>query len=115
MEFCSECGSRLVPKKSASGKQELIMLVCTKCHFKKQDQNADPRFNGRVIEHDPKQFVAVIGKAEQLSTLPTLQIACPRCGNNQANVWQVQTRGLDESSTQFFRCIECGYTYREYT
>jgi DNA-directed RNA polymerase subunit M len=72
-------------------------------------------FNGKLIEHNPKQFVAVIGKEEQLSTLPTLQINCPRCGDNTTNVWQVQTRGLDESSTQFFRCVQCGYTYRETT
>jgi DNA-directed RNA polymerase subunit M len=73
------------------------------------------KLNSKVIEHNPKQFVAVIGKKEQLSTLPTLQIPCPRCGNNTANVWQVQTRGSDESSTQFFRCVKCGYTMRETT
>ncbi|MGO8805080.1 MAG: hypothetical protein ACLQO7_00535 [Candidatus Bathyarchaeia archaeon] len=28
---------------------------------------------------------------------------------------QVQTRGSDESSTQFFRYVESCYTYREYT
>lgn len=115
MEFCAQCGSRLVPKKVSLGKQELLMLVCTKCNFKKQDSGVAARVNGRVIEHDPKQFVAVISKEEQLCTLPTLQISCPRCGNNTANVWQVQTRGSDESSTQFFRCVKCGYTYREYT
>ena len=115
MEFCAECGSRLVPKKVASGKQELLMLVCTKCHFKKTESNVGVRFNGKMISHGPKQFVAVIGKEEQLSTLPTLQLQCPRCGNNTANVWQVQTRGSDESSTQFFRCVQCGYTVREYT
>jgi len=115
MEFCNECGSRLVPKKISSGKQEFFMLVCTKCPLKKQDPTAAAHFNGKVIEHNPKQFVAVIGKKEQLSKLPTLQINCPRCGNITANVWQVQTRGSDESSTQFFRCVECGYTYREYT
>jgi len=40
---------------------------------------------------------------------------CPKCGNNQVYVWQVQTRGADESSTQFFRCTKCGYTFREYS
>ncbi len=115
MEFCAQCGSRLVPKKVSTGKQELVMLVCTKCHFKKQEPARDVKINGKVIEHNPKQFVAVIGKEEQLSTLPTLQVECPRCGNNIANVWQVQTRWSDESSTQFFRCVKCGYTFREYT
>lgn len=115
MEFCNECGSRLVPKKVASGNQQLVMLVCTKCHFKKQEPDQYVKVNGKMIEHSPKQFVAVIGKEEQLSTLPTLQIECPKCGNNVANVWQVQTRWSDESSTQFFRCVNCGYTFREDT
>ena len=115
MEFCAECGSRLVPKKVSSGKQALIMLACTKCEFKKQESNQKALFSGKVFEHPPKQQVAVIGKEEQLSVLPTLHIDCPRCGNNTANVWQVQTRGSDESSTQFFRCLRCGFTYRENT
>jgi len=115
MEFCAECGSRLVPKKVNSGKQALLMLACTKCEFKKQELNNKPMMFEKVFEHTPKQYLAVIGKEEQLSILPTLHIDCPRCGNNTANVWQVQTRGLDESSTQFFRCLRCGFTYRETT
>jgi DNA-directed RNA polymerase subunit M len=116
MEFCTECGSRLVPKKVYSGKQALVMLVCTKCEFKKQESNSKVMVNSRIIEHNPKQLVAVIGKEEQeLSILPTVRIDCPRCKNNTANVWQVQTRGSDESSTQFFRCLSCGYTFRENT
>lgn len=114
MEFCTQCGSRLVPKRVSSGKQDLVMLACTKCSFKKPDTKAEQKVNGIFIEHNPKQFVAVISKEEQLSTLPSLQVECPRCGNNVANVWEVQTRGSDESSTQFFRCVKCGYTFREY-
>ena len=115
MEFCAECGSRLVPKKVNSGKQALVMLVCTKCQFKKQESNNKALVSGRIFEHSPKQFVAVIEKEEQLNILPTLHADCPRCGNNTANVWQVQTRWSDESSTQFFRCLKWGYTYRECT
>ncbi len=117
MEFCNDCGSRLKPVKVNSGKQAMIMLACTKCGHKKGQVDRDIKlFNGKTIEHSPKQLVAIIGKEEQeLSTLPTIRIECPRCGNNTANVWQVQTRGSDESSTQFLRCIRCGYTFREYT
>ena len=42
-------------------------------------------------------------------------IECPKCGNNVAYVWQVQTRSADESSTQFLRCTKCSHTVREYT
>jgi DNA-directed RNA polymerase subunit M len=52
---------------------------------------------------------------QELHTMPTLRIECPKCGNNTANVWQVQTRGSDESSTQFLRCLRCGFIHRECT
>jgi DNA-directed RNA polymerase subunit M len=116
MEFCEKCGSRLVPRKVGSGNQVVLMLVCSKCQYKKQESEEEIiRSNSKIIEHDPKQYVAVIGKEAQLSTLPTVRIECPRCGNNTANVWQVQTRGSDESSTQFLRCTRCNYTFREST
>ena len=116
MDFCKECGSILKPVKVNSGKQAMFMLSCTKCGVKKQDSDFDGKVRGKIIEHSPKQFVAVIGKdVQELHTLPTLQIECPKCGNNTANVWQVQTRGSDESSTQFLRCLRCGFTHREYT
>jgi DNA-directed RNA polymerase subunit M len=116
MEFCVNCGSRLVPRKVESGKQAMLMLVCTKCKYKKQEPNESVKSSGKIIAHNPKQLVAVIGKEEQkLRTLPTVQIECPRCENNTAYVWLVQTRGTDESSTQFLRCTSCSYTFREYT
>jgi transcription factor S len=117
MEFCPKCGSRLEPKKSKSGKEASLVLLCPKCGYKKQeqDQKSEPKA-GKVIQHTPQQLVAVIGKEEQkLRTLPTVRIECPKCGNNTAYVWQVQTRGADESSTQFLRCTKCSYTFREYS
>ena len=118
MEFCPKCGSRLEPKKSKTGKDATLVLACGKCGYKKSDSDKanEAKVTPKVIQHNPQQFVAVIGKEEQkLSTLPTVRIECPRCGNNNAYVWQVQTRGADESSTQFLRCTKCSYTFREYS
>jgi DNA-directed RNA polymerase subunit M len=117
MEFCPKCGSRLEPKKSKTSKGASLVLVCPKCGYKKQEPGKKVEAKiGKVIEHTPQQFVAVIGKEEQkLRTLPTVRIECPKCGNNTAYVWQVQTRGADESSTQFLRCTKCNYTFREYS
>ena len=118
MEFCTKCGSRLEPKKTKSGKKASLVLVCSKCGYKKSETGGtiiEPK-PAKVIQHDPQQFVAVISKEEQkLNTLPTVRVECPKCGNNTAYVWQVQTRGADESSTQFLRCTKCSYTYREYS
>jgi DNA-directed RNA polymerase subunit M len=117
MEFCPKCGSRLEPKKGKTGKEASIVLVCPKCGYKKRESSkkVEPKV-AKVIQHNPQQLVAVITKQEQkLRTLPTVRIECPKCGNNVAYVWQVQTRGADESSTQFLRCTKCGYTFREYS
>lgn len=117
MEFCPKCGSRLEPKKAKTGKEAALMLVCQKCGYKKQESSkkVEPKI-GKVIQPNPQKLVAVIGKEEQkLRTLPTVRIECPKCGNNTAYVWQVQTRGADESSTQFLRCTKCNYTFREYS
>jgi transcription factor S len=116
MEFCPKCGSRLEPKKSKSTKVASLMLACPKCGYKKPEPGKVEAKVGKVIQHNPQQFVAVIGKEEQkLRTLPTVRIECPKCGNNTAYVWQVQTRGADESSTQFLRCTKCNHTFREYS
>jgi DNA-directed RNA polymerase subunit M len=116
MEFCPKCGSRLEPKKSKTGKSASLMLVCPKCGYKKQESAKKVEPVAKVIQHNPQQLVAVIGKKEQkLRTLPTVRIECPKCGNNIAYVWQVQTRGSDESSTQFLRCTKCNFTFREYS
>jgi len=117
MEFCPKCGTRLVPKKVKSEKKESLTLTCPKCGYKKRmaSEKTTPKV-AKVIQHNPQQQVAVISKEEQkLRTLPTVRIECPKCGNNTAYVWQVQTRGADESSTQFLRCTKCGYTFREYS
>jgi transcription factor S len=115
MDFCLKCGSRLVPKKVKSGNQIMLVLACNKCGEKTRESNENIKVRGKTIEHSAKQLVSVIGKENQLSVLPTIQFTCPRCGNNTAFVWQVQTRGADESSTQFLRCTNCNYTFRENT
>jgi len=114
MEFCPKCGTRLTPTHKKERKKVSLQLVCPKCGYKKREVHA-PVVVPKVIERTPQESIAVIGREEQkLRTLPTVRIECPKCGNNLAYVWQVQTRGSDESSTQFFRCTKCNYTFREY-
>jgi DNA-directed RNA polymerase subunit M len=83
-------------------------------------QNAAPsnRLRGSIVYSKPgtpRDKVVVIGKEElNLRTTPQVKINCPKCGNGTAYWWMVQTRGVDESMTQFYRCTKCGYTWREY-
>ena len=116
MEFCPKCGTRLVPMKRKRSGNTVLVLSCPKCGYVKPSVDVKAAVIPKVIEAPPKESIAVITKEEQkLRTLPTVRVECPKCGNNVAYVWQVQTRGSDESSTQFFRCTKCSHTFREYS
>ena len=113
MEFCPTCGLRLEPKKS----EDVIALVCSKCGFSKRaSSNREQAKVVRIIQTKPQPFMTVISEEEQkVKTMPTIRVKCEKCGNNLVYVWQVQTRGGDEASTQFMRCTKCGHTFREYS
>jgi DNA-directed RNA polymerase subunit M len=93
----------------------MVVLHCKKCGYNSREVSGDGKMELKTFHHSPKQMVAVIDKEKDLSTETTIQIECPKCGSKTGYVWQVQTRGADESSTQFIRCTNCGYTYRENT
>jgi DNA-directed RNA polymerase subunit M len=115
MEFCPKCGSRLELKKTGVGNS--FVLCCGKCSFTKQpaDRKAEAR-TGAVIQPKAKPFMTVISEEDQkIKTMQTIKMKCDKCENNEVFVWQVQTRGGDEASTQFMRCTKCGHTFREYT
>ena len=87
--------------------------VCPKCGAEEpmEDQPLEiPR------ETKEAEKIVVIGKKEQnIRTTPQVKANCPKCDNDKAYWWMVQTRGIDESSTQFYRCTKCGYTWRDYS
>ena len=115
MEFCPDCGTRLVSTREKKKTKVVFYLECPKCSYKKKTGDK-PYVIPKTIERPPQESIAIIGKEEQkLRTLPTVRMECPKCGNNSAYVWQVQTRSADESSTQFLRCTKCNYTFREYS
>jgi DNA-directed RNA polymerase subunit M len=116
MEFCPNCSSMLEMRKSRTDDGEpIVFLVCSKCNYKREEStNKNEKQDIKIIKHTIQQQVTVIGKEDQkVSTLPTLRVECPKCHNMLVFVWQVQTRGGDEASTQFMRCTKCSHTLRE--
>ena len=103
-------------KKTKTGNKVAITLVCAKCGYTKKGIKKKLSNNIPKKTENPKKYVTVLTKETlKLNTLPTLKVECPKCGNKKVYVWQVQTRGGDESSTQFMRCTKCDHTFREYT
>ncbi len=112
---CPKCGF----KKKVESRRKVVPLVVKEQKPFKEEVKGGARVAVPLVRKEQKSFedsIAVIGRKEQkLRTLPTVKVECPKCGNNLAFAWQVQTRGSDESSTQFFRCTKCEFTFREYT
>ncbi|MCJ7633595.1 transcription factor S [Candidatus Bathyarchaeota archaeon] len=113
MIFCPTCGTRLVLVK----KQEMNTAMeyqCRKCGY---SDSCLPGIHDHVIakSNATEEVVVVFDKELELSTMPMIKAECPKCHNNLAYVWQVQTRSGDEGSTQFFRCTKCSQTWRLYT
>ena len=112
MEFCPKCGTRLVPDQNSSNKSNPI-LICPKCDYKRKATKEEPTIL-RAVKSSPEEQIAVIGEKEaKIRTMSTTKIECPKCANKEAYWWMVQTRGADESPTQFFRCTKCNHTWRE--
>jgi DNA-directed RNA polymerase subunit M len=107
MEFCPKCGGLLIPEK----KGKMLRLVCSKCGH--TTGKAEAEGYKLVREAKPREEeLAVI--EEERTGLPTTRVTCPKCEHNRAYWWMRQTRGADEPTTRFYKCVKCNHVWREY-
>ncbi|OUJ18742.1 DNA-directed RNA polymerase subunit M/Transcription elongation factor TFIIS [Methanonatronarchaeum thermophilum] len=100
MEFCSECGSMMMPEEG--------FFKCRDC-----DVVIEIKEDYTYTENQEDNEIPVIEDGNA-NVLPTIEEECPECGHNKAGWWLRQLRSADESETRFFRCLECQFTWREY-
>ncbi|HEB74342.1 MAG: transcription factor S [Thermococcus sp.] len=107
MKFCPKCGNIMLPDKKRG------VFVCRKCGYEEPlDPEAASKYKiTQKIKHE-REDIPVI--EQDVATLPKVKIICPKCGNDEAYWWELQTRAGDEPSTIFYRCTKCGYTWRGY-
>ncbi len=105
MQFCPKDGSILIPKKEGNR----TYLVCPKCGYKIEAKQYS------LKEKIEKKTEIGSGVATDIQTLPKAKgVKCPKCGSEEVVYWVMQTRASDEAETLFYRCLKCGYTWREY-
>jgi len=107
MEFCPECGGLLVN----SGKNK---LKCLRCGYEVNSEKKVEYSFTYKIDHGPKDKTVILKDEDNIKTMPTTKVECPKCHNREAYYWQVQTRSADEPATTFYRCTKCNFTWREY-
>lgn len=62
-----------------------------------------------------KKDIEVVDKKKvEGGAFPVTDAQCEKCKCRKAYFWTKQTRGADEPETKFYRCVECGHTWREY-
>ncbi|MXX20495.1 MAG: transcription factor S [Cenarchaeum sp. SB0665_bin_23] len=101
MKFCPGCNTRL---RKIDG-----VLVCSKCDYKEDTSGIMYKDADVTIELD------VLSEEDGKDILPTITIDCDKCGHNEAVWWMLQTRSADEPTTQFYRCVKCSHTWRDYS
>jgi DNA-directed RNA polymerase subunit M len=101
MRFCPTCGTRLVLVHDKKSIKTVAEYKCGKCSY---TSSISPSQDHVTVESRPlEEVVVVFDKGLELSTMSTIRAECPKCHNNLAYVWQVQTRSGDEGSTSFYR------------
>lgn len=97
MQFCPKCGSVIMGKN------------CARC-----DYVADSEVKLEVSqEMAPAKEIVVVTEGDG-EVRPKVTILCVKCKHPEAYFWTKQTRSSDEAETKFYKCTECGHTWREY-
>ena len=109
MKFCPNCETRLRLKFDEN------QVVCPKCGFTISEQEPTVTINVSNVTTQEHNALRVLDAENNTEVLPTINIECPKCNNNLAVWWMLQTRSADEATTQFFRCIKCNHTWRNYS
>ena len=104
MKFCPKCDIRLKKNSGSS------IISCPKCNY---TEGQESEIQNKTSEESKSDFL-VLEENEGKDAMPTIEIECEKCGNNEAVWWMLQTRSADEPTTQFYRCTKCEYTWRNY-
>ena len=102
----------MVPLKKKQATTVMLIYACPKCgKEEKYTRTNSPNVTDRNRFTD--NLILLGKKEQQLRTVPTFDIVCPKCSNKKAYGWTVQLGPLEQSSTQFYRCTKCNYTFRD--
>jgi transcription factor S len=102
MKFCPKCEVRLKQDSSDS-------FICPKCNYSEKGGKDRKQVKGESIS-----TINVLDESDKMETLPVIKMDCEKCGHTEAVWWMLQTRSADEPTTQFYRCVKCNYTWRNY-
>jgi len=109
VDFCTRCDTRLILKTRSRTR-----LYCPRCEYEKELPEGNFLKNVfRAVKPFDSKVVVVDKDESNLRTLPTIRAYCQKCGGNRAETWTMATGSEGISDIIFYRCVSCGYTWRE--
>ena len=109
MRFCPKCGNMMKPEKRGGHK----VFVCLNCGYVEKVANASALYSSVAIPRKRKKEIIVVSDTD--APLSKVRgVKCPKCENDEAYWWQLQTRSADEAPTTFYKCTKCGHVWRDY-
>lgn len=108
MKFCPKCGAIMRPRKEG----EKVIFECS-CGETVRGGSTEITERKEVPKKEEDVEVEVVDG--EVETLPVTREECPKCGNDRAYYWLVQTRAGDEAETKFLKCTKCKHTWRDYS
>ena len=97
--FCPKCGGLPVNKNNK--------IVCSNCGAEIATE--------KIKEKTKKKEKSISVAKKETEIHPKTESKCPKCSNNEAYYWIVQTRSADEPPTRFYKCTKCKHVWREYS
>ncbi|HDR53208.1 MAG TPA: transcription factor S [archaeon] len=107
MKFCRKCGCMMLPEKN----QDKVVWICRKCGRKEKGDNTNVLITSKEKVH--RVAIPVVDIEKEKDKLSMIDLECHKCKNVGVMWWLQQTRAGDEPATRFYKCIKCGFTWRE--
>ncbi|KAI0783239.1 hypothetical protein C8Q75DRAFT_784499 [Abortiporus biennis] len=111
LHFCAECNNLLYPK--ADPQRRIMVYACRICVYDEITENKCV-YRNDLLTVTKEQ----VGVTNDLMTDPTLahsQMVCPACGNDDAVVFQDQSKRKETRMILFYVCTKCNHSYTDPT
>lgn len=105
MLFCPTCGNLLLIERSIN----LMRFYCKTCPYV---FNINQTLKNYTF-YEQKLVDNILGGKEAWENVARTDATCPKCECGKAYFKQIQIRSADEPSTIFYKCVDCGYEWKE--
>jgi len=109
MEFCSKCGSLMLPSNLNGDK--IFKCKCGETKPFSEEKSEAYKVTTKIehsVRNEVTNLVEVINWKEKNLRSSIKNFKCPSCGYNKAHLETRQTRRADEGMTHFITCLKCG-------